>query len=78
MASNVKSFSSLVDRLQEQAEIASGYALALHGYDKPTEARQWIDKAEESWEQWVYLKGLTRLIGQVQELRALTRSEVMQ
>jgi septal ring-binding cell division protein DamX len=78
MASNVKSLSILVDRLQEQAEIASSYALALHAYGNQSSAEQWIDKAEEMWEQWVYLKGLTRLIRQVQELRAMTRGEVRQ
>lgn len=78
MASNVKSLSGVIEKIQTDAEIASGYALALHIYGNEAEAERWKVKAWVLWEQWAHLKALTRLIGQVQELRAITRSEVMQ
>ena len=68
----------ITNNRQEEAEWFSFLAWEGHRAGMTNSAQSFLKRAEASWEQWVDLKGLTRIIGQAQELRAMTRSEVRQ
>ncbi len=63
---------TVLNNMQTRAETCSKATAIAYAVRHP-DRKAYRAMAEEAWESWVYLKGLTRLIGQVQGLGAMVR-----